>query len=111
MAIMTIKQVCRTCGETAEYKYNQEFFIYGPKEVIIKYESCLKCCEALEPKFDSIEEALVLMILGGRGLPAMQRKWFAYNTPLPFIDSDKEAMDVADELVWIRWQPRERYGR
>lgn len=102
MTITRINQVCKGCGLKEEYKYNQEFFVGGPGEVTIEYDACLKCCEAEDPEFSSIEEALVAMISGGRGLPTLQRKWFAENTPLPLIDSDDEAMAVADELAQLR---------
>jgi len=108
MTMIKVKQICKNCRVSDVYKYNQQFFIGGPKEVVIEYDSCLICCDPVEPKFDSIEEALAYMIRGGRGLPPLERKWFAYNTPLPFIDSDEEAMEVADELKWVSWQQREK---
>lgn len=94
--------VCDTCGYEEELNIRGDHFMGGLETGFAKYKNCFKCCESAEPKFSTIEQALVESVLAGPGRPWAERKWFAFNRPLPWFDTDEEVYEYIDLILDLK---------
>jgi len=94
--------ICESCGNRQELDPREGLFFGGLKTGYAYYKNCYLCCDPEEPEFENIEHALVSYFFGGRGYPWAQRKWFAYNTPLPEFDTDEEVYEFIDVILYMK---------
>lgn len=97
--MVRIHFVCKSCGnKTFRSMLSPKEF---PKEDRVEettfyFQECLNCCEPELPDYEDVEEFIVRHINKRHETNIRHRRWLYQNFPLACVDTDEEAMMLAE---------------